>query len=195
MYSNLIRYVFALTSFSPVLLISWIVNTLLDRKKLSFYFALGNVEAFREGAIDLSQRHWHLFLFILIVVGSNFMMKGAVKSLPSWNIELKSFKAADPNFATVLISYILPWAKFALGNEMDIIYLLVFLVICLVYAFIVKDTSHFNINVRLFLGYRHYEVQSKGETTFLMLSRKKIVNKNEVKSYISLTDHMIINAS
>jgi len=67
-------------------------------------------------------------------------MKKAICSLPSWKIELESLKPADPNVATFFLSFFLPWGKFFWGDDKDAIYLLVFFIVCMIYAHFVRDS-------------------------------------------------------
>ncbi|MBE2290162.1 MAG: hypothetical protein IAE95_11440 [Chitinophagaceae bacterium] len=195
MYSNFLKLLLPLTGFSPVLLIFWLINTLQKRDQLSFHISIDSAEKIRLGITEIIKNHWQLLLFALIVLLSNFLMKKAVNSLTPWSIQIKSIKPADVNFTSVLISYILPWAKFLIHSDADVIYLLGFLILCFVQAYISKDSYHYNLNYRLFLGYKHYEVQTREEVTHLMLSKKKLINRDEIKRYVLLSDHMIVNVS
>ena len=45
-----------------------------------------------------------------------------LKNLSTGAIELKSIKSADINFNPILFSYILPWSKFFIKSNEDLIY-------------------------------------------------------------------------
>ncbi len=195
MYSGFIKLIIALTGFSPVLLIFWLINVFLNRHQLSFYLSIDSLENIIKGFREILENHWQLILFILIVTASNLLLRKAINSLSPWTVQIKSIKPADINFTSVLISYILPWAKFLIHGDADLLYLLGFLVLCFVQAYISKDSYHYNLNFRLFLGYKHYEVQTQSEVTYLVLSKKKLINKADITRYVLLSDHMIINVS
>jgi hypothetical protein len=124
-----------------------------------------------------------------------WIVKNARKKLTIGRIELKSVKPGDMNFGPLLFGIILPFYKIYDPNLSDIYYLGGFAFIAIVFAFTMKSSFHFNIILKLLLGYKHYEVATTGEITYLLLSRHKIVNRKQVEKYVYLTDHMLINMS
>jgi len=109
-------------------------------------------------------------------------------------IDAKSIKPADFNYLPILVSWILPFFKLFITDIKDIILLIGSLLIFVLAAYIGKGSYYFNLIFRL-LGYKNYEVQTKAEVTFLVLSKKNLINVNQVNAVVYLTEHMLINNS
>lgn len=193
MYSNFIKFILTSTAFSPILLSYWIVNTLLNLKNLSFYIQVKSLDNFSSGVIEIITIHYLLIIFIMVVLICNILLKKAIKTLPVGSIEVKSLKPADVNFNTILFSYLLPWIKLATSNDIDLLFVFGFLLCYLVFIILGNNSYHYNLVFRILLGYNNYEIQTKEGITFLLLSKKKIINTKHITKYVSLMQHMIIN--
>ena len=194
MYSNFIKFIFALTGFSPILFSYWIVGLIQNHDKLSFYLQISSGKLFYEGFVDILNRHWSLIVFVIIIFISRLLIKIAVNTLTIETINVKSVKSADFNFSPILLSYFLPWIRFYIDSNVEILFPAI-IICCVVYSFIAKNSYHFNLTIRLFFGYRNYEIQTTNEISYLMLSRKGIINKNQVNKCVHLTDYMLLNVS
>ena len=75
------------------------------------------------------------------------------------------------------------------------IYIISVAIIILVATVINKSSYHFNLIVKLFLNYRYYEIQTKNEVTYFMLSKQKLINSKQVNKYVQLTDYLLINVT
>jgi hypothetical protein len=109
-------------------------------------------------------------------------------------ITIESIKPADINFMTLMFSLIPSVAKFSNPSMADWILCVVLLVIGLIFGSIVKASYHFNLPLRI-MGYMHYELQTTHKVTFIMLSQKKLINSADIKKYVQLADHMLVNIS
>jgi hypothetical protein len=190
MYSNLPRFIMILTSLSPVLLVYWVVNMVQKFKELRFYIDLSWVQA-----ADFLRLHMFLLLFIVMVAISKFALHHALNYLTVKAISLKSFKPAETNASTIIFSWLLPWFKLTGSSDQDWLYLIGFFLMAVVYAYVFKNSNHYNLVFRLFSGYHFYEVTSTAEATYLLLSKKVLSNKDQVGGCIKLTDFMLINKS
>ena len=193
MYSNIIKLILTATAFSPILLSYWIVNTLLNAKNLSIYLDIESFSSLSKGILQIITTHYLLLLFLLTVLLCKISLNTAIKTLPIGSIEVKSIKPADVNFDRILFSYILPWIKLATNNDLDLLFVLGFFLFYVVYTILGKNSYHYNLVFRILLGYYNYEIQTKKEVTFLLLSKMKIINSNQITKYVSLMDYMIIN--
>lgn len=194
MYSNFIKFVLTSTGLSPILLSYWIVKTLQNLDNLEFYISIDSWQKFVDGLENIIFNHYLLFSFILIFVLCKFLFLLGLKNLSIGAIELKSIKPVDVNFNPLLFSYILPWSKFFFEDSKDLIFLVGFILIYLIYIYLGKNSYHYNLILRL-LGYKNYEVQTKKEMGYLLLSNINLVNVNEVTKYVQISDNMIVNIS
>lgn len=44
-------------------------------------------------------------------------------------------------------------------------------------------------------GYRYYEIATKKEVTYIMISKEKLINPSDIKAYSQLTDYVILNTT
>lgn len=194
MYSNFIKFIFASTAFSPILFSYWAVETYMNRETLHFFIKLNSVGDILNGLINILSNHYLLVAFILMVLLCKFLIKKAEKELSVGLISLKSIKISDVNFDRVLFSYMLPFAKIPFGGNVDLV-LIGIIFIYLLFIMVSKSSYHHNLAVRILLGYKHYEVQTTSDITYLMLSKQKLINKPQVKEYVHVSDYMIINVT
>lgn len=189
MLSNYLRFVLILLNVSPALVILWIVNFF---PKLSCYFQSTE----KHTNAKLTNEDFYLLEVFIICVAINWIILFlATKTLPVYSIQLKSIKSADMNFHPMFMSYFLPLAKLQFKELNDIVILVITILLFLVLAFIGKTSYHFNPILRLIFGFKHYEVQTKNEITFIMLSRKTLINTNQVNAYTQLADYVILNST
>jgi len=164
------------------------VSTVQNWSNLHVYFPT----TFLDGLKEFFKANWALVAFACFVCTIYYNIYAAMTTLPHRPISIKKSKSIDYNFVSIVISCVLPFAKFFWKDGHDTIYLCAVLVAWIILAVISMNGYQFNVMVRL-LGYRYYEVETTDEIAFLMLSKNKIINKSDVKAYVSLTDHMIIN--
>lgn len=195
MFSNFLKYILTITAFAPILFCLWIASILQQSKNLKFYFDISSFDIFLNGICNLIKTHYLLLLFLLIVVICIRIMNKAVKNLTVNAIELKSIKPGDQNLTALLLGTILPFCKLFLNDSKDLIYIISVAIIILVATVINKSSYHFNLIVKLFLNYRYYEIQTKNEVTYFMLSKQKLINSKQVNKYVQLTDYLLINVT
>jgi len=184
MLSNHLKSLLTLLNFTPILFILGVVD--LSRKLLA------NVDRGRSCKLSFHDFFW-LVVFAVCVAICWLLLKLAIKHLPIYTIQIKSIKSSDLNFTPMLLSYFLPVAKLQFKTWNDNIFLVVTLLLFFLLARIAQSTYHFNPILRLIFGYKYYEVQTKKEVTFLMLSKETLVNPDHIHSYIVLTDSVVLN--
>ena len=116
-------------------------------------------------------------------------MKAARGKLTINNIGVKSIKSADLNMNSLLLSYF-----YHVLNSLKKIQIFIFgwFVVLIILIVINRGTYFYNPIIKLF-GYRYYEVTTNSGVVYTMISKKKLVNTNEVKRYSQLTDYVILN--
>ena len=116
-------------------------------------------------------------------------MKAARGKLTINNIGVKSIKSADLDMNSLLLSYFLPCIELF---KKDPIFIFGWFVVLIILIVINRGTYFYNPIIKLF-GYRYYEVTTNSGVVYTMISKKKLVNTNEVKRYSQLTDYVILN--
>lgn len=188
MFSKLIKLIFVITAYAPILLIWWLVNVsniLRDDNSISF------IDFFNFKFVDLFNKLNLIYLFLFLVVICWYILFLAKIKLTRNNIELKSIKSSDLNMNVLIFSYFLPCIEIYKKDE---IYIIGWLLVLLIIILINKGTYFYNPLIKIF-GYRYYEIATKKEVTYLMISKRKIINTNDIKIYSQLTDYVILNSS
>jgi hypothetical protein len=181
MFSNFIKILFVISAYSPILLIVGIVEIINNTKE---GYSISLIESWKE----IFNRINFIFCFLILFPLSAFIMIWAENSLTKNRIEIKAIKSADFNLPTFIISYFLPCIELV---KKDSTYMIVWCVILAIIIFINLKTYFYNPCLKLF-GYRYYEISTKKDVTFVIISKEKLINANQVKSYSQLTDYVII---
>lgn len=186
MFSKLFRLVFVVTAYSPILLIWWIVGifTFIGDDGKTQIHNVADITFF-----DLKNNYWLLISFILLLAFSGIVLYLAHTKLTRNHIEVKSIKSADFNMTTLLLSYFLPCVEF---YKKDTIFVVGWIVVLVIVILIIKNSYFYNPLMKLF-GYRYYEIATKREVTFTMISKRKLINSKDINSYTQLTDYVILN--
>jgi hypothetical protein len=192
MYSKQIKFFIALSGLFPILFIFWLVGILEKWDTLGFYI---ESDELWNGFEIFMRLHWLLLLFLALIFLCRFMLNYALKILPSKSFDTKSIKPADPNFLSILLSYLAPWFKVFITDNHVGIYITGFLVIAFCLALITSESYQYNLSIRLFFGYKNFEVATKDEVTYLVLSKTPLINKTQVTQVVYLTDYMLINTT
>lgn len=188
MFSKYIKLIFAITAYAPVILIWWLVsvyNIVNVEQNIGFI----NLSEFK--FIDLFNRLNLIFIFLFLLFISWYILYSAKNKLTRNNIEIKSIKSSDLNINVLIFSYFLPCIEI---YKKDTVYLFGwFFALCII-IYINKGTYFYNPLMKLF-GYSYYEIVTKKEVTYLMISKKKLINTNDIKAYSQLTDFVLLNSS
>lgn len=188
MFSKLIKLTFAITAYAPVILICWLVSVygLIQSGKNIEFIDFSNFKI-----TDLLNRLNLIFIFLSLVLASWFILKLANSKLTRNHIEVKSIKSSDLNMNILIFSYFLPCVEIF---KKDFIYLIGWFLALCINIYINKGTYFYNPLMKLF-GYSYYEIATKKEVTYLMLSKQKLKNTNDIKAYSQLTDFVLLNSS
>lgn len=188
MFSKLFKLIFVTTSYSPILIIWWIVGIFSyeDTKHKIHY------RNFSELTFEILQNKIYLLIIFIMAIGILFFILSlANRKLTRNTLGVKSIKSSDFNSITILISYFLPCVEL---YKKDFIFIFFWFFILILIIFINKSTYFFNPLIKLF-GYRYYEIATKKEVSFTMISKRKIINPNDVNAYSQLTDYVILDTT
>lgn len=192
MYSRPIKYLIAISSFFPIFLVFWLVSLWDDIRDLHFYLSLGTIKEFTAGLKLFFAQHGLLFIFLFLMLICRLVIRFAQSNLSPRAIDIKAIKPADVNFVSAIISYIAPFFKFFLQTGHDYIYAGGYFLLAIVIASVTSKAYHYNLTFSVFFRYRHFEVSTTKDVTYLVLSQKQLVNKNQLTEIIHLTDYMLI---
>lgn len=188
MFSNFLRILLVITSFAPILVSYWLIHLFQCLRGLRIYFS---ADSLKDGLLNFLSHHWSIILFFLMVLLARFFLKKAISNLAISTIDIKSFKPSDSTgFSPLLLSYFFPLSKFFVDDYILLIGALFYYTLLIV---IYKGSFHYNLILRIFFGYRNYEIVTTGEASYSLLSKQQIVNRQQVKEYVQLTDYMIIH--
>ena len=188
MFSKLTKLLFVITAYAPLLIIWWgvsVYNTLKENNSITF------IDFSNFQLVDLLDRLNLIYLFLLLVLICWYILFLANNKLTRNYIELKSIKSSDLNMNALIFSYFLPCIEI---YKKEVIYIFGWILVLFIIALINKGTYFYNPLMKIF-GYRYYEIATKKEVTYLMISKQKIINTNNVTAYSQLTDYVILNSS
>jgi hypothetical protein len=188
MFSKFVKLLFVITAYTPILLIWWVVS-IINILNTGGKIQMVNFANFK--IIDLFNKTNLIFLFVLLFVCCWLILHFAKSKLTKNNIEIKSIKSADLNMNVLILSYFLPCVEL---YKKDTIALIGWLIALSITIIINKGTYFYNPLMKFF-GYRYFEIATKKEVTFLMISKKKLINASDITAYSQLTDYVILNAS
>lgn len=184
MFSNIMKLLFILTAYSPIILIIGVVEVFN-------IFSDGNSIVLIEHWKELFNRINLIFLFILLFVLCFFLIKIAEKKLTIHKIEIDSIDSVDLNILPLIITYFLPCVELLKKGEL---YIYIWSIVIIIAVFIAKR-SHFYNPILMLYGYRYYKVNTKAKVSYTIISKKEMKDTKKVNRYSQLTDYVILNQS
>lgn len=164
MFNRLLQITLVITSLSPVLLTFWFKDFSKNWN-------------FTEGI-------YYLFLsaFLLILLSSViFIAKKKLEIIP---ISISEISNADNESIIFIFTYLVPLLE--IDIKMIIFLLILFLVILLT-----TNIYHFNPMLGL-LGYHQYQVKLSNGTTFILITKKNLINTKQIKNVVQLTNYILL---
>ncbi len=129
-----------------------------------------------------------LFMLLCIIGVSLYLKHKGKRPKEGKTITVTSYTNMSQNGVEQVLSSVIPWLTvFADNLDFKILFFCIVLQGCLI-AITSYNNSNYNIICSI-LGYRYYEVHTK-ENTYILLSKKCIRNRKEIKSYTDITDYM-----
>jgi hypothetical protein len=182
MLSKCVIYFLAASAYSPILLVVGLVEI---------------TNSYREGKIITYINNWQdffnrinfIWVFIVFVLILYSIFQKIKRELTIHKIEIKTIKSANINIIPIIMSFFLPCVEL---YKKDIIFVIGW-VICVIIIICFNTSTYFYIPILKLFGFNYYEVTTEKNVTYIMISKKKIINTNQVKSYSQLADFIILN--
>jgi hypothetical protein len=172
MFSKPIKYLLVATSIAPIVFVYWLVGIL------------------RTGVY--SKNYFLLIILAVLLATCKYLLSTAKTKLEIRPINIKSVKSADHNIISFLFLYLLPIFDFV---KKDDYYIWAFIIIIFFVVIINTNTYHFNPLLSLVFGYKFYEVATKGEITYILITKRQLINTEDVNRYIQITPYVILDAT
>ena len=134
-----------------------------------------------------------VFMLICFIGIKIFLCQKEKKRKEGKTIKVQSYSNLSQNSADQVMSSIIPWLTiFADSLDFMVLFVCVILQCCFI-AFASYNNTNYNLLCSIW-GYRYYEVYTE-ENTYILISKRCIRNKNQIKKFIEVTDYMglIIN--
>ncbi|ETD18606.1 MULTISPECIES: hypothetical protein [Prevotellaceae] len=194
MVSFVPKFLFTATVTAPVFLSLGLIGIIKDSKN---YFQSWN-NLLENNIIPNSFEWWSInisfaFMLICLIDIKIFLRKKSCKCGKGKTIKVQSYSNLSQNSAEQVISSIIPWLTI-FAERLDFIVLFVCIILqCCFIAIASYNNNNYNLLCSIW-GYRYYEVKTE-ENTYILISKKCIRNKNEIKIFVEVTDYMglIIN--
>ena len=170
MPSNIAQIVFIASAYSPILLICWIAFAI---KTNCYKTHLGFLLAF--------------FILLILCWSILYLTK---KRLTRNSIKIQSLKPADENIALMLVSYFLPFIE--LVNK-DAMLTYVWIILLVLIILLSKSSFHYNPVLKFVFRYRYYEIQTVKAVSYILVTKQKLIDPEQIKAYSQLTDYVIID--
>lgn len=165
MFSKIIQLLLVTTAISPVLLTLW-------------FKSISNNWCITCG--------WYFILpavFLLLIL--YMIIQLAKRKLEKIPIEISEIATADHESIAFIFTYLLP--LFDIDISM-VIFLLVFFFLIIFTA----NIYHFNPMVGL-LGYHQYQIKLKEGTSFILITRRTLINTKQINEVVQLTDYILLD--
>lgn len=134
-----------------------------------------------------------VFMQICFIGIKIFLCQKEKKRKEGKTIKVQSYSNLSQNSADQVMSSIIPWLTiFADSLNFTVLFVCVILQCCFI-AVASYNNTNYNLLCSIW-GYRYYEVYTE-ENTYILISKRCIRNKNQIKKFIEVTDYMglIIN--
>lgn len=165
MFSKIMQIMLVTTSISPVLLTFW-------------FKEFSDKWDFRDGIFYLIAA---IFLLILLYV----LIKIAMHKLEKVPLKITQISNADKESIPFIFSYIIPLLEI---DKPMVIFLLI------LFFFIIFTTNIYHFNPMLgILGYHQYEVNIEGGSIFILITKKTLINVDQIKKVSQLTNYILID--
>ena len=194
MVSFVPKFLFTATVTAPVFLSLGLIGIIKDSKN---YFQYWN-KLLENNIIPNSFEWWSInisfaFMLICLIGIKTFLRKKSCKCGKGKTIKAQFYSNLSQNSAEQVISSIIPWLTI-FADRLDFMVLFVCIILqCCFIAIASYNNNNYNLLCSIW-RYRYYEVKTE-ENTYILISKKCIRNKNEIKTFVELTDYMglIIN--
>ncbi len=194
MVSFFSKFLLTATVTAPTFLSLGLIGIIKD--SMSYFQLWGGM--LKKHEIPTSFEWWSInfsliFMLICFIGIKIFFCNKSNKHEEGKTIRVQSYSNLSQNSAEQVISSIIPWLTI-FADKLDFMVLFVCIILqCCFIAIASYNNNNYNLLCSIW-GYRYYEVHTE-ENTYILISKKCIRNKNEIKKYVEVTDYMglIIN--
>lgn len=194
MASFISKFLLTTTVTTPTFLSLGLIGVIKDSEN---YFLVWN-DMLTNAKIPTSFEWYSInisFVFMLICfIGIKiFLSQKEKKRKEGKTIKVQSYSNLSQNSADQIMSSIIPWLTiFADSLDFTVLFVCVILQCCFI-AVASYNNTNYNLPCSIW-GYRYYEVYTE-ENTYILISKRCIRNKNQIKKFVEVTDYMglIIN--
>lgn len=194
MASFISKFLLTTTVTTPTFLSLGLIGVIKDSEN---YFLVWN-DMLTNAKIPTSFE-WHsinisfVFMLICFIGIKIFLSQKEKKRKEGKTIKVQSYSNLSQNSADQIMSSIIPWLTiFADSLDFTVLFVCVILQCCFI-AVASYNNTNYNLLCSIW-GYRYYEVYTE-ENTYILISKRCIRNKNQIKKFVEVTDYMglIIN--
>lgn len=194
MTSFISKFLFTATVTAPTFLSLGLIGIIKD--SMNYFQLWGSM--LKKHEIPTNFEWWSInfsliFMLICFIGIKIFFYNKSNKHEEGKTIRVQSYSNLSQNSAEQVISSIIPWLTiFADKLDFKVLFVCIILQCCFI-AIASYNNNNYNLLCSIW-GYRYYEVHTE-ENTYILISKKCIRNKNEIKKYVEVTDYMglIIN--
>lgn len=194
MASFISKSLFTATVTAPIFLSLGLIGIIKDN--MNYFQLWGSI--LKKNEIPTNFEWWSInfsliFMLICFIGIKIFFYNKSNKHEEGKTIKVQSYSNLSQNSAEQVISSIIPWLTiFADKLDFKVLFVCIILQCCFI-AIASYNNNNYNLLCSIW-GYRYYEVLTE-ENTYILISKKCIRNKNEIKKYVEITDYMglIIN--
>jgi hypothetical protein len=188
MLSKLFKLLFVITAYAPILLICWIISVFTfvgsDKQIHTHDFSEISME-------NLTNKYYLVVIFVLLIILCRYILHLANAKLTRSVIEVKSIRNTDLNMNSIIFSYFLPFVEL---YKKDIISI-VFWVFFLLFMIFVNNGTHFSNPLMKLFGFKYFEISTNNGVTYTIISKRRLINKNDIETYSQLTDYVIFDST
>ena len=151
-------------------------------------------------AVLYAPENWKLSVGLLIgAIALGLVCKliliGVQNRVPKRTIHAQSVKIADQNMMAFIVAYLFPLVFLRSADPEAVKYgVLAFVFVLLVVAIYRSNAFFFNPTMALFWGYHFYEITTDQDFTYLLVSKRKIVNTKDSIQGKELSPYMFLEA-
>ena len=129
---------------------------------------------------------------VVLCVLCRVILHFAVKDIQEEPLRIKSVRTADPHVLAYIVGYLYPLVYAQVTTVRLSVLVFVFVVLLLV----LYTSKAFNINpvLQMLFRYKFYEVVTRGDFTYVVVSKRKIVNTRTPIDGRQLSPYMYLDA-
>lgn len=131
-------------------------------------------------------------LAVILVIACRIILHFAAKDIQEETIRIKSVETADSQVLVYVAAYLYP----LLYEQITTVRISVLIFVFVTLLMVLYHSRAFGINpvLQMFFGYKFYKVVTRGDFTYIVVSRRKIVNTRTPIDGRQLSPYMYLDA-